>query len=91
VDFSGRITAYAVVDLREAMGGYDWRLSTRSVWKVERVLLDWPHRPIRTSNRRIAALRKKYRDHMREHNGRKPIYYKGRERWKPLPPEYRYE
>ncbi len=27
VDFSGRITAYAVVDLREAMGGYDWRLS----------------------------------------------------------------
>lgn len=91
VDFSGRITAYAVVDLREAMGGYDWRLSTRSVWKVERVLLDWPHRPIRTSNRRIAALRKRYRDHMREHDGRKPIYYRGRERWKPLPAEYRYE
>lgn len=91
VDFSGRITAYAVVDLREAMGGYDWRLSTRSVWKVERVLLDWPHRAIRTSNRRIAALRKRYRDHMREHDGRKPIYYRGRERWKPLPAEYRYE
>ena len=88
VDFTGRITAYAVVDLRDAMGGYDWRLSDQNVWKVERVLLDWPHRPIRSSNRRIAALRKRYRRHMREHDGKKPIYYKGRERWMPIPREF---
>jgi hypothetical protein len=90
VDFTGRVTAYAVVDLRDAMGGYDWRLSKRNVWKVERVLLDWPHRPIRTSNRRIAALRKRYRAHMREHDGRKPVYYTRRDRWMPLPAEFRY-
>ncbi len=88
VDFTGRVTAYEVVDLRVAMGSYDWRLSDRNVWKVERVLLDWPHRPIRTSNRRIADLRKRYRQHMRDHDGRKPIYYRGRERWMPLPSEF---
>jgi hypothetical protein len=89
IDFTGRITAYAVVDLREAMGTYDWRLSDQNVWKVERVLLDWPHRPIRTSNRRIAVLRKRYRTHMREHHNRKPVYYERRDRWTPLPAEFR--
>ena len=87
VDFTGRITAYAVVDLR-VMGRYDWRLSTTNVWKVERVLLDWPHRPIRTSNKRIARLRARYREFMRTHPGRKPVYYKGRDRWTELPREF---
>ena len=87
VDFTGRITAYAVVDLR-VMGRYDWRLSTTNVWKVERVLLDWPHRPIRTSNKRIARLRARYREFMRTHPGRKPVYYKGRDRWTALPREF---
>ena len=41
VDFSGRITGYAVVDLR-AIGNYDWRLSSGNVWKVERMLLEFP-------------------------------------------------
>lgn len=91
IDFTGRITAYALVDLRAAMGTYDWRLSDGNVWKVERVLLDWPHRPIRSSNRRIAALRKRYRQHMRAHDGRKPVYYKRRDRWTPLPGEFREE
>jgi hypothetical protein len=91
IDLTGRITAYAVVDLRVAMGTYDWRLSNENVWKVERVLLDWPHRPIRSSNRRIAALRKRYRQYLREHDGRKPVYYKRRDRWTPLPGEYREE
>jgi hypothetical protein len=90
IDFTGRITAYAVVDLREAMGRYDWRLSDRNVWKVERVLLAWPHRPIRSSNRRIAILRRRYREYMRRHDNRKPIYYKRRDRWMPLPPEFRH-
>jgi hypothetical protein len=88
VDFTGRITAYEVVDLR-VMGRYDWRLSETNIWKVERVLLDWPHRRIRTSNRRIAELRRRYRAFMKASGGRKPVYYKGRERWTELPREYR--
>lgn len=88
VDLSGRVQAYAVVDLR-IMGGYDWRLSDRNVWKVERMLLDYPHRQIRTSNTRFAALRKKYRAFKQEFPDLKPVYYRGRERWTPLPPEWR--
>jgi hypothetical protein len=84
VDETGRITGYVVADLA-AMGTYDWRLSDRNVWKVERVLLDWPHRPIRTSNRRIAALRARYRAFKQQHPGCKPVYYKRRERWTPIP------
>src|SRR5919205_647780 len=49
VDFSGRITGYIVADLRD-VGNYDWRLAEGNVWKVERMLLDLPHRPIHTSN-----------------------------------------
>ena len=88
VDYTGRIKAYAVVDLR-VMGTYDWRLSDRSVWKVERMLLDWPHRRIASSNARINALRKRYVA-FREAHGYKPWkYYTGRERWTGLPPEFR--
>ena len=52
VDFTGRVTGYAVVDLRELMGNYDWRLAGTNVWKVERMLLEYPHRRIRSSNAR---------------------------------------
>jgi hypothetical protein len=88
VDYSGRIKAYAVVDLR-VMGAFDWRLNARNVWAVERMLLDWPHRPIASSDARIAALRRRYVA-FREAHGYKPWrYYRGRERWAPLPPEFR--
>jgi len=84
VDFTGRITGYAVVDLRE-LGGYDWRLSERNVWKAERLLLDWPHRAIRSADARVDRLRQWYRDY-RETYGRKPAYeYRGSDRWSELP------
>src|SRR5205807_10620402 len=50
VDLTGRITGYAVVDLR-VMGRYEWRLADTNIWKVERMLLDYPHRTITSSNR----------------------------------------
>src|SRR5687767_4755827 len=59
VDFTGRVKAYAVVDLR-VLGNYDWRLAAGNVWKVERLLLDWPHRRIASSDRRTAAMRRRY-------------------------------
>ena len=84
VDYTGRITGYVVADLR-ALGTYDWRLANQNVWKVERVLLDWPHRRIRTSNRRIAALRARYKAFKKEHPDCKPVYYTRRDRWTPIP------
>lgn len=88
VDFHGRITGYIVADLRD-IGNYDWRLSEGNVWKVERMLLELPHRPIRTSDARIDRLRRKYREY-RERYGRKPIYYRRMDRWTELPVEFRY-
>jgi hypothetical protein len=88
VDYTGRVTGYAVVDLRD-LGDYDWRLATTNVWKVERMLLDYPHRPIRTSDARFERLKARYRTYRAEHEGRKPLYYRGREKWTEIPAEFR--
>jgi hypothetical protein len=87
VDFTGRIVGYAVIDLR-VLGDYNWRLADTNVWKVERMLLDHRHRRIRSSNRRVHALRKRYRTFKGRFPDRKPMYYKGRERWTDLPEEF---
>jgi hypothetical protein len=88
VDLTGRITAYAVVDLR-ALGDYDWRLADTNVWKVERMLLEFPHRPIRTSDTRVDRLRVRYRRFRAQFPDRKPTYYRGREYWTELPAAFR--
>jgi hypothetical protein len=91
VDISGRITGYVVVNIAELMGDYDWRLTNRNVWKVERVLLDHPHRPLRSSDTRVKRLRARYRAFRAAFPGRKPVFYRGRERWTTLPGEFSYE
>jgi hypothetical protein len=85
VDYTGRVTAYTVVDLRTLLGDYDWRLADHNVWKAERVLLDAPHRPIKSSNARFRELRRKYREFRRTHEDRKPLYYRNRHTWSALP------
>jgi len=87
IDFTGRITGYAVVNVGDEMGKYDWRLAPTNIWKVERMLLDYPHRRITSSDRRVNALRARYRA-FRGRYGYKPIYYKGRDRWSLLPAEF---
>lgn len=90
VDFTGRITAFALVDLR-TLGTYDWRLAEGNVWKVERVLLDYPHTPLPTSDARIARLRMRYRRFKAAFPDRKPLYYTGRDKWSELPEQFRRE
>jgi hypothetical protein len=88
IDFTGRITGYAVVNLAGVMGRYDWRLSDENVWKVERVLLGYPHRQIASSDRRVDAQRARYRAFRARFPTRKPVFYRNRERWTPLPAEF---
>ena len=88
VDFTGRIKAYAVVDLR-VLGSYDWRLGEGNLWKVERMLLDWPHRPISSSDVRTERLRRRYRAFMKAHGHKPWKYYSGIERWTDLPKDFR--
>lgn len=87
IDRTGCIRAYGAVDLR-VLGSYDWRLSTSNVWKVERLLFEIPHKPIRYSTMRVDRLRRKYIAYLEANGGRKPLYY-DRSSWSPLPPEYR--
>jgi len=87
IDNTGRVIGYAVVDVAAAMDDYDWRLACTNVWKVERMLLVHPHRAIRSSDRRVDALRERYR-RFRAAHGRKPIYYSRRDRWTELPEEF---
>jgi len=86
VDFTGRVTGYVVVDLR-IMGSYDWRTAETNVWKVERMLLDYPHRRISMSDLRYRQLLRRYRA-FRKAFGRKPLYYRGREKWTEIPSEF---
>jgi hypothetical protein len=88
VDYTGEVRGYAVVDMRR-LGTYDWRFSAVNVWKAERLLLDYPHRRIRTVPSRIARLRARYLRFRAEHPDVKPVYYRGRERWMPLPRDFR--
>jgi hypothetical protein len=83
VDRTGAVKAYGAVDLG-VLGRYDWRLATTNVWKVERLLFEIPHRPIRTSPERLRRLRKRYIAYLESHEGRKPVYY-DRRKWTPIP------
>ena len=82
VDLTGRVTGYAVADLRE-LGTYDWRLSERNVWKVERWLVDYPHRPLpmpEARYRRALERYKRFRARFPDPAVR-PAYFEGRETW----------
>jgi hypothetical protein len=80
VDFSGRVTGYALCDLRE-LGNYDWRLSPRNVWKVEDWLREAPHRPLPMSDDRYRRLHARYVEFKRRFPHHKPASYPGDERW----------
>jgi hypothetical protein len=88
VDFTGRVTGYVVVNIAQLMGDYDWRLTDKNVWKVERVLLHHRHRALGSCDERVKRLRDRYRAFRAAFPGRKPVFYRGRERWTPLPVEF---
>lgn len=88
IDLTGLIKAYAVVDLR-VIGNYDWRLSDANVWKVERLLLDWPHRRIQSSRRRDQKWRARYRAFLETYGYKPWKFYPRRDRWTPLPTHVR--
>jgi hypothetical protein len=87
VDLTGRIEAFALVDLR-VMGTYDWRLSDKNVWKVEQMLLDTTHQPLRMPEARFQDFRKRYRAFKDLHPDRKPLFYDNRHTWTPIPKHF---
>ncbi len=81
VDFTGRITGYQLVDLRQ-LEDYDWRFARANMWKVERFLLDIPHRTLRSSHRRYRRLLARFRAYRRAYP-RGPVVdiYRHRDLW----------
>lgn len=80
VDFTGRLTGYSLVDLRD-LGTYDWRFNRRNMWKLERHLIAAPHKPLPSSDARYRRLLRRYREFRRRHPDAPATYYRGRERW----------
>ncbi len=80
VDYTGRVTGYALVDLRE-LSSYDWRLGMSNLWKVERFLLEYPHRKLRSSNERYRASLHRYKTWRAKYPDAAPSYYRGMDRW----------
>lgn len=89
VDYTGRLLGYGVADLSRAMNRYDWRWAGGNVWKVEQMLIDWPHVKLPSSAARYRKLKRWYRAYREANDGLKPLRYRGRERWSPLPAEFR--
>ena len=87
VDLTGGIKAYTVADLR-VLGDYDWRLSDKNIWKVERMLLDAPHKALQMSNARFQSFRTRYRAFKEQFPDRKPLFYEGRTSWTEIPQEF---
>ena len=80
VDNSARLTAYGVADLRTLVR-CDWRLSEKSVWAVERALIELPHRALKTSDRRHAAILRQFRAFREKHPEGPVTFYSGKETW----------
>jgi hypothetical protein len=86
IDFTGCLTGYAVFDLRR-LGAYDWRLARKNMWAVERALVRYRHKPIKGGRARIRRFRARYRAYRATYN-KKPLFYRGRERWTEIPEEF---
>ncbi|HEV8132060.1 MAG TPA: hypothetical protein VGQ81_12465 [Acidobacteriota bacterium] len=80
VDFTGRLTAYALVNVNW-LGEYDWRFNKKNMWKLEKYLLDYPHKPIYSSDQRYERLLKRYREFKTLHPKRQAEYYENRHTW----------
>jgi hypothetical protein len=92
VDYSGRLFGYGVCNLAQALPDYDWRLTTNNVWKVENLLIDWPHKKFKTSDARYRELYSYYCLFRKSHDDKKPWrHLRGREAWTALPNDPHFE
>ncbi len=80
VDGSGRILGYGVLDLR-TLRHTNWRLSERNVWAVERALIQMPHKKLKTSDRRYAAILRHYLAFRKRYPDRPATFYANRHEW----------
>jgi hypothetical protein len=86
IDATGCIEGYAHVDLRR-YGKIDWRFSKKNLWAIERALIVLRHKRIKMPHARVRNMRARYLAY-REAHGKKPLFYRGREKWTEIPREF---
>ncbi len=80
VDFTGRLEGYGVGNLYD-LGKYDWRFSRRNAWKVERYLIDMPHKKYRMGERRYQRALRRFKAFRAPHPDAPVTYYDSRPLW----------
>ncbi len=80
VDMTARLTGYAVAHLYD-LGNYDWRFSSKNIWKAERLLQEIPHEDLRSSERRYQLLLARYREFRRRYPDKQLTYFANRRTW----------
>ena len=80
VDLSGRLTGYGLANLYD-LGNYDWRFTSKNVWKVEEHLRVIPHRSIHSSDRRYEKWHERYKEFKKLYPDKRPAYYDNRHQW----------
>lgn len=86
IDATGCIEGFASYDLRK-LTDYDWRFARRNMWKVERTLVGVPHSRVKFSQAHVDRMRARYLAY-RQKYGKKPLFYRGRATWAPIPREF---
>lgn len=80
VDMTGRITGYGLTNMNE-LGNYDWRFSSRNLWKVENHLREIPHKRLVSSDRRYKRLFTRYKEFRKSNPNVTPTYFDNQESW----------
>ncbi|MBV9211533.1 MAG: hypothetical protein JOZ52_12925 [Acidobacteria bacterium] len=80
VDLTGRITGYGLTNLYE-LGNYDWRFSSKNLWKVENHLREIPHTPLKSSEQRYKKLVARYKKFRLTQPTGAPTYFASRKTW----------
>ena len=83
-DFTGRVNAYGVLDLRTLSRRVDWRRSAGNVFAVQEVLREMPHTRMRVSRVRERRWRTAYKAFKKEHPTLEPpaSFYPDHRRWR---------
>lgn len=85
VDATARLTGYGVFDLRQ-LGNYDWRFSSKNVWIVEQALIKFPHKKLKTSDRRHKKSLARFLAFRKKYPHRPALFYSRRHQWMGIPP-----
>ena len=80
IDLTARLTHYGIANLQD-LGNYDWRLSSKNIWKVQRFLQDAPHQEMNAPEKRYERVLARYKKFKSENPTESPDYFVDRQTW----------